>query len=117
MTLLAKLSDDTAQVMPRFAMGLVDQVLQRVGIHEGAPTACGGDDVIAFQLLVGPGHGIGIEFEVVCELANRRQGFAGREFTAQDRVLDLLNDLLVGGPGVSGVDDDLHYVLVSTSTN
>jgi len=103
--LLSKFSDHATQAVLSLAMGLIGQVLQRVGVHEGASAARGGEDVIAFQLLIGPSHGIGIEFEIVRELADRRQGFAGQEPLVQDCPLDLLDDLLVGGLSVGGVNN------------
>ena len=50
MTLPAKRAHDAAQAVLCFAMGLVDQVLQRVAIHERSAAACSDDDVVARQL-------------------------------------------------------------------
>jgi hypothetical protein len=116
LALLSKLSDDAAHAALRFALGLFDEVLERVGIDESSSAACGGDDVIAFELLVGPCHGVWIELEIARELANGRKRSTGRELAVQNAVLDLCGDLLVYGAGIGRVDANLHIVLVCNST-
>jgi len=66
-----------------------------------AAVALGFDDRIAFQQLIGLGHGLAIELEIVGELPDRRQRIARLQNPGSDRGLDLLDELLELGVGLS----------------
>jgi len=64
---------------------------------ESAGTLMRFEQAIVLKLAVGTNYGVGIDFEVHCELANGRQLIPGREIAGGNRSADLVYDLAVHG--------------------
>src|SRR5205814_4147855 len=93
-TRLAQLADRLDELAQRPLLQVELAVGLCLRMYEGAAVALGFDDLVARQQLVRLRDRLAVEVEIVCELADRRQGVAGLQYARRDRGLDLLDELL-----------------------